>query len=140
MYFGLSSPHVQRTRFLSENTSTNSRHPRRHHRRINFLSQFAPDFHQDNIFINLVVFEGRRYLVGGTYDQALRRSNRSLRDIGIDRPFKGDIGVCFFDKIEPERFLKGVPHYTSMMERKRALRAVLQGYDLLNYILLNRLD
>lgn len=118
---------MQKTHFSSDNTVPTARCSRRHQRRINFLAQFVPDFQRDNIYINLVVFEGRRYLVGGTYDQALRKSNQSLRAIGVERAFKGDIGVCFFDRVERERFLNGVPHYTNAAQRKRALRAVLQA-------------
>ncbi|KAJ4466721.1 hypothetical protein C8R41DRAFT_871555 [Lentinula lateritia] len=124
IYWAFTSSRPENIHFPSENTRKTA--PSAPRRSILFRERFSSTFRPDNLYTTLVIVEGRRYVVAGTYDQTLRGSNRSLNAVDCPENYKGDIGLCFLGKYQRDRFLKGMPRFDNAMERKRILRKVLQ--------------
>lgn len=124
IYWAFTSSRPENIHFPSENTCKTA--PSAPRRSILFRERFSSTFRPDNLYTTLVIVEGRRYVVAGTYDQTLRGSNRSLNAVDCPENYKGDIGLCFLGKYQRDRFLKGMPRFDNAMERKRILRKVLQ--------------
>ncbi|KIK58686.1 hypothetical protein GYMLUDRAFT_60479 [Collybiopsis luxurians FD-317 M1] len=124
LYFRLEFAIPQKTLFLSDNTSPSALSTNINHRWIDFRERFAWDFQGDNIYTTLVIVEGRRYVVSGTYDPALPEYNMSIASVGCKLEFKGDIGLCFLAKTDPERFLNKQPDLPDGV-----LARVLTAYD-----------
>ncbi|KAJ3710711.1 hypothetical protein C8R42DRAFT_714408 [Lentinula raphanica] len=76
---------------------------------IDFRSEFSFDFGADKLYIALIIFEYRRYVVAGTYDQNMAEHNCSLYSIGCNDRYKGDIAVCFFGQVQQSRILRRTP-------------------------------
>ncbi|KAJ3929159.1 MAG: hypothetical protein NXY57DRAFT_963863 [Lentinula lateritia] len=126
IYWAFTSSRPENIHFPSENTCKTA--PSAPRRSILFRERFSSTFRPDNLYTTLVIVEGRRYVVAGTYDQTLRGSNRSLNAVDCPENYKGDIGLCFLGKYQRDRFLKGMPRFDNAMERKRILRKVLQSF------------
>ncbi|KAJ3776008.1 hypothetical protein FB446DRAFT_701096 [Lentinula raphanica] len=123
--FELSSP--RNVHFPSENTrSCNLSSPKKYHRNILFWKHFSASFQQDNLFTTLVVVEGRRYVVAGTYDQCLQGSNATVKAMGCNEAYKGEIGICFLGECQTHRFLDGIPRFANAEEKKRILKCIVQ--------------
>lgn len=109
IYLGLAQASIETVFFESMNTHEDAPAEIRHQRMIDFASRFAPSFHGDRMFTALVIVKDRRLVISGTYDRALHERNQALESIGCYRVFKGEIGVCFLGKREPEKFLHSMP-------------------------------
>lgn len=113
VYLGLAQADIETILFESMNTHQDAPAEIRHQRMIDFASKFSPLSHGNRMFTALVIVKDRRLVISGTYDQALHERNQALESIGCYRVFKGDIGVCFLGKREPERFLHSMPRFFS---------------------------
>lgn len=89
---------------------------------------FNQGFSDDLQYKALVIVEGRRYLVGGTFDEFLPSSNTAVDSISPRSGWKGDLVILFFDRYKAERFLEGLPRYTNAAEKRRILRKVVRGW------------
>ncbi|KAJ3720336.1 hypothetical protein C8R42DRAFT_642796 [Lentinula raphanica] len=76
---------------------------------VDFRSEFAFDFGADELYIALVIFQFRRYIVAGTYDKDIVEHNMSLGSVGCNQQFRGDIAVCFYGQVQQSRILRGTP-------------------------------
>ncbi|KAJ3720468.1 hypothetical protein F5878DRAFT_641934 [Lentinula raphanica] len=126
LYFPFGSTRPENVQFPSENSKKTSPVNQRHQRNILFVQAFSPDFQPDNLFTTLVIVEGRRYVVSGTYNQCLDGFNKAVKGIGCNEVYKGDIGICFLGKNQRERFLEGLPRFADAAEKRRILRKVIK--------------
>ncbi|KAJ3749787.1 hypothetical protein EV360DRAFT_76165 [Lentinula raphanica] len=128
VYLPFASSSIQNVYFPSQNTRGNHlASPKRFYRDIVFWKQFSAQFQQDNLYTTLVIVEGRRFVVAGTYNQCLQESNAALKEAGCNAAYKGEIGICFLGKQEVHRFLEGMPRFTNAEEKKRILKRVLKS-------------
>ncbi|KAJ3831619.1 hypothetical protein EV361DRAFT_869577 [Lentinula raphanica] len=134
LYFSFASPHPKSVQFPSENHRDTAPASRKHHRHILFRHMFSPEFQPDNLFTTLIIVEGRRYVVSGTYDQCLEGFNQAVDGIGCNEIYKGDIGICFLGKSQRDRFLDGLPRYRNADAKQRVLRKVLKSMFGVNHV------
>ncbi|KAJ3720467.1 hypothetical protein F5878DRAFT_641933 [Lentinula raphanica] len=109
LYFGLEYCDAQKKILDSKTVHTTVRGHKTIVQLVDFRSEFSFDFGVDKLYIVLVVFQQRRYIVAGTYDERMVEHNMSLRSIGCNDHYKGDIAVCFYGQIQQSRILRGVP-------------------------------
>ncbi|KAJ3782310.1 hypothetical protein GGU10DRAFT_335662 [Lentinula aff. detonsa] len=128
IYFGLDRAVLEKTRFDSLNTRPSAPSHLVLWRFIEFRSKFSSAFDADDLFVVLVVVGTRRYVIGGTYDPALKEENMSLKQFGCEQIFKGDVGVCFLGKQEPQKFLESIPRLRNVDDGIVYLRRALDSY------------
>ncbi|KAJ3835725.1 hypothetical protein F5878DRAFT_663613 [Lentinula raphanica] len=97
---------------------------------VDFRSEFSFDFGADELYISLVVFQHRRYVVAGTYDKTMAEHNMSLRSIGCSAHYKGDIAICFYGQVQQSRILRGMPQLSrdGSMSQGDVLRRVVNAF------------
>ncbi|KAJ3776001.1 hypothetical protein FB446DRAFT_785491 [Lentinula raphanica] len=83
-------------------------------RLIDFRSEFAFDFGADKLYVALIAFGYRRFVVVGTYDKDLAEENVSLYSVGCRESYKGDIAVCFYGLMQRTQFLRNIPRLTDV--------------------------
>ncbi|KAJ3762553.1 hypothetical protein EV360DRAFT_66949 [Lentinula raphanica] len=132
----LCQPGIAIVQFPSESARNTAPPIQRHHRHIFFAQGFSPEFRADNLFTTLIIVEGRRYVVSGTYNQCMEGSNEAVNGLGCNAVFKGDVGICFLGKIQRNRFLEGLPCFVNEEEKQRVLRKVLQIFtrNVINHV------
>ncbi|KAJ3970080.1 hypothetical protein EV361DRAFT_311219 [Lentinula raphanica] len=109
LYFGLEYCDVQKKTLDLKMVHTTVKGHKAIIQLIDFRSEFSFDFGADKLYIALIIFEYRRYVVAGTYDQNMAEHNCSLYSIGCNDQYKGDIAVCFFGQVQQSRILRRTP-------------------------------
>ncbi|KIK50177.1 hypothetical protein GYMLUDRAFT_65384 [Collybiopsis luxurians FD-317 M1] len=126
LYFGLEYLGPQARQFMSR-ISTLPQTGRVKHS-VAFTSVFSAEFVQDPVFSSLVVVDGRRYVIAGSYNMALSDTNISIGGIGCAEAYAGDLAILFLPKYDHSRLLKGLPRFRNANERNQALQRVISVY------------
>lgn len=127
VYLGLTKANIETVFFESMNTHEDAPAEIRHQRMIDFASRFEPSFHGDRMFTALVIVRDRCVVVSGTYDRGLSERNQALESIGCYRVFKGEIGICFLGKREPEKFLHSMRRFFDGGRTEQLLKRALDA-------------
>lgn len=95
---------------------------------MHFIDHFAEELRHDKLFVVVVVFRLRSYLVAGTFNIDLPDENQAIKALGCTGTFRGDLAICFYGINRTNDLLYGMPRFPSTQERDEVLKAVVDRY------------
>lgn len=95
---------------------------------MHFIDHFSKELRCDKLYVVVVVFRLRSYLVAGTFDVDLPDENQAIKALGCTGSFRGDLAICFYGMNRTNDLLYGMPRFPSSQERDEVLKAVVDRY------------
>ncbi|KAE9385913.1 hypothetical protein BT96DRAFT_1006614 [Gymnopus androsaceus JB14] len=128
LLFSMRGAKEVKTHFSSTNTVDNAPANYRGQRYVHFTHHFSKELRRERLYVVVVIFRLRSYLVAGTFDEDLPDENQAIKCVGCTGSFRGDLAICFYNSNRQSELLHGMPRYPSLQARDEALKGVIDRF------------